>query len=138
MMPDINTPSLIDGAPVASVRIEGIIGRDTSDGRIKIERAVEILGLAKRTVQKMSQRGDLPGAALMGRRWTYNEDKLHGYVRNMERATWHGRSKRLRAATGKTAFCTTGLRSTANDSEDRYSQAIRSAQSNSATRRKKN
>ena len=146
MMLDSNPPSLIDGAPAASVRIDEIIGRDmlitaTKSDRIRIERAGQILGLSIRTVQKMSQCGELPGAALMGRRWTYNEDKLHGYVRNKERETCQQSQRQKRHqpdAIRRTAFSTTGLRSTANDSEDRYSQAIRSAQSNSAKRRKKN
>jgi hypothetical protein len=149
-MLDMNPPSLTAAFAPVPVRNDEIIGRDTisSDpkvgigaGRVKIERAVEILGLATRTVQKMSQRGELPGAALMGRRWTYNEGKLHDYVRNQERESWQQsqRRKKLRPdATGRTAFSITGLRSAAGDSEDRYSQAILFAQSNSASRRKKN
>jgi hypothetical protein len=143
-MLDANTSCLTDGALAASVRINETIGRDTmtlASDRIRIERAGQILGLATRTVQKMSQRGELPGAARMGRRWTYNEEKLHGYVRNKERETCQQSQKRIQhrpGAIGKTEFCTTGLRSTANDSEDRYSQTILAAQRNSARLRKKN
>ena len=57
--------------------------------RVKIERAGQILGLQPRTVQKMAQRGELPGAAKLGRRWTFNEDKLRSYVRHKVRETWH-------------------------------------------------
>jgi hypothetical protein len=106
--------------------------------RITIERAGDILGLATRTVQKMSQRGQLPGAALIGRRWTYNEDKLHVYVRNQERATWQGRSKPSPrpGAIGKTTFSIGASKSTAEKSEDRYTQVIQRLRDSAAKQKK--
>jgi hypothetical protein len=106
--------------------------------RITIERAGGILGLAIRTVQKMSQRGQLPGAALMGRRWTYDEDKLHGYVRNQERAVWQGRSKHRQGVTGKTVSFTVASRSTAKPTDDHYSRVIQKSRDAVAQRKKKN
>ena len=63
--------------------------------RLTIERAVAIIGLPARTVQGMSQRGEIPGAAKFGRRWTYNEDKLHAYVRNKERESWRKKEPKI-------------------------------------------
>ncbi|MFY9955709.1 hypothetical protein [Bradyrhizobium sp.] len=105
--------------------------------RVTIELAVTIIGLPARTVQGMSQRGEIPGAAKFGRRWTYNEDKLYAYVRNKERESWQKRNRKSRAAIGKTASFISGSRLTASDSEARYTRAIQSAQSSSAKRRKK-
>jgi hypothetical protein len=106
--------------------------------RITIERAGEILGLATRTIQAMSTRGEIPGAAKFGRRWTYNEEKLHGYVRNQERAIWQGRPKpspRL-GAIGKTTFSTGASKSTAEKSEDRYTQVIQRLRDSAAKQKK--
>src|SRR5438445_6443165 len=59
--------------------------------RIQVAAAKLILGVAGRTVQKMAQNGELPGAALIGRLWTFDEAKLRQYVRNKERERWHGK-----------------------------------------------
>jgi hypothetical protein len=114
-----------------------VVAKGKAD-RITIERAGDILGLATRTVQKMSQRGQLPGAALMGRRWTYDEDKLHGYVRNQERAVWLGRSKHRQGVIGKTVSSTVASRSTAKPTDDLYSRVIQKSRDAVAQRKKKN
>ena len=70
--------------------------------RVNVELAGQILGLHPRTVQKMAQRGEIPGAAKIGRRWTFNEDKLRGFVRYKERETWHAQKHRQDVTGAKT------------------------------------
>ena len=132
-------PVKVDSAAIPGLN-DGIVtgvAKGKAD-RIGMRRAEQILGLKTRTVQKMSQRGELPGAAKMGRLWTYNEDKLHGYVRNQERAIWQGQSKHRQGVIGKTTSCITASKSVASDSEARYSQAIQRSRNESAKRKKRN
>jgi hypothetical protein len=103
--------------------------------RVNVERAGQILGLATRTVQRMSQRGELPGAALMGRRWTYNEDKLHGYVRNKEREIWHGLKHRLDVS-GRVTPSMAASKLKAKPASGRFAQAIQKLRHNGAQRGK--
>lgn len=42
-------------------------------------------GLARRTIQKMAQRGEIPGAAKLGSTWTFDRAKLTRWIRNKER-----------------------------------------------------
>lgn len=44
--------------------------------------ATVILGLKKRTIQAMALRGELPGAAKLSNRWTYDLEELRSYVRD--------------------------------------------------------
>src|SRR5262245_66074351 len=65
------------------------------------KQAAVILGLKPRKLQAMSQRGEIPGAAKLGRQWTYDLAKLRGFVEQQETATTCQRSARLRRdATG--------------------------------------
>jgi excisionase family DNA binding protein len=91
--------------------------------RVKIERAAQILGLQPRTVQKMAQRGELPGAARFGRLWTFNEDKLRGFVRHKERETWHAQ-KHQPDVTGARTFSGAAPKSKAAKSDGRYTRII--------------
>jgi hypothetical protein len=56
--------------------------------RVSIHKAVAILGLPLRTVQDLAARGEIPGAAKLGRRWTFDLEKLRRLVRQRERETW--------------------------------------------------
>ncbi len=61
-------------------------------GRDKVERcrsdfALLITGLKHRQLQAMSARGEIPGAAKLGRTWTYDVRKLRTWVRERETAT---------------------------------------------------
>jgi excisionase family DNA binding protein len=97
--------------------------------RVKIERAGQILGLQPRTVQKMAQRGELPGAAKLGRRWTFNEDKLRSYVRHKERETWHA-PNHLPDVTGARTFSGVASKSEVAKSDGRYTRIIRQLRDN--------
>ncbi|MCD9821239.1 helix-turn-helix domain-containing protein [Bradyrhizobium japonicum] len=94
--PGEDRPVAIHGTAIsdASLRASGKLGKSRVEReRVTIEGAVAILGLAERTIQKMAQRGELPGAALMGRRWTFDIAKLRAYVRTKERAKWQPRKQ---------------------------------------------
>jgi hypothetical protein len=58
--------------------------------RIGTARAREILGLSQRSVQYLAARGKLPGAAMIGSRWTFDEVKLRAWVNDKEMATCQG------------------------------------------------
>lgn len=53
--------------------------------RVQVNAVVRQTGLAKRTIQKMAQRGDIPGAAKLGSTWTFDRVKLARWIRNKER-----------------------------------------------------
>lgn len=53
--------------------------------RIKTAEAALILGLSVRTVQAMAARAELPGAAQIGKQWTFNEAKLREFIADKER-----------------------------------------------------
>ena len=64
------------------------VGSKTCDGnmpeRIRTQRAAEITGLSIRGVQSMAARGDIPGAAKLGKVWTFNERKLRAWIKEKE------------------------------------------------------
>lgn len=53
--------------------------------RVQVCEVVNKTGLAKRTIQKMAQRGEIPGAAKLGSTWTFDRIKLARWIRNKER-----------------------------------------------------
>jgi excisionase family DNA binding protein len=83
---------------------------------------VEILGLPVRTVQEMAQRGDIPGAARFGRRWSFNLEKLRGYVRQKARETWQGKHRPV--VTGATPSSEHRSRLKVGASDGRLTQTI--------------
>ncbi len=54
--------------------------------RIRADEAAAILGVKVRTVQSLAARGELPGAAMIGRLWTFDELALRQWIR--ERSSW--------------------------------------------------
>ncbi len=55
--------------------------------RCRSDSALLITGLKLRQLQAMSARGAIPGAAKLGRTWTYDVRKLRAWVRERETAT---------------------------------------------------
>jgi excisionase family DNA binding protein len=51
-----------------------------------VAQAARILGVGNRKVQDMSAQGKIPGAAKMGRLWTYDLTRLRRFVEQQERA----------------------------------------------------
>jgi hypothetical protein len=86
-----------------------------------VEQASSILGLPVRTVQSRAARGELPGAAKFGRRWTFDLGKLRRLVREKERKTWQNGTRRA-DVTGGAIPSGAGLRSMAATSDGRFTQ----------------
>jgi predicted DNA-binding transcriptional regulator AlpA len=55
--------------------------------RIKTAEVALILGLSVRKVQTMAARSELPGAARIGKQWTFNEAKIREFIVDKERET---------------------------------------------------
>lgn len=55
--------------------------------RIRAAEACEATGLTLRGLQVMAARGEIPGAAKMGRIWTFDSVKLGEWIQEKERAT---------------------------------------------------
>jgi hypothetical protein len=53
--------------------------------RVNAQAAAAILGLKPRKLQAMSARGAIPGAARIGRQWSYDPAKLRRYLKHCER-----------------------------------------------------
>ena len=62
--------------------------------RITIEDAQPLIGLPIRTVQAMAAKGEIPGAAKMRRRWTFDRVKLEGWIVHKEQETWQNAQRR--------------------------------------------
>ena len=52
--------------------------------RIQSARAAEITGLSIRTVQYLASGGKVPGAAMLGGRWTFDPDQLRRWIKDQE------------------------------------------------------
>jgi excisionase family DNA binding protein len=52
--------------------------------RIQTAAAATMLGVSKRTVHGLAARGELPGAARIGKVWTFNVDKLAQFIAERE------------------------------------------------------
>jgi Helix-turn-helix domain len=90
--------------------------------RVSIEKAAAILGPVVRTVQDLAARGEIPGAAKIGGRWTFDIEKLRRLVRQRERETWQS-GKRRPDATGGAVPSGRGLRYADAKSDGRWTVA---------------
>ena len=59
--------------------------REAARERGTIDEAVAILGICARTVRHLALLGEFQGAAKIGRRWTFNLERLREYVKQKER-----------------------------------------------------
>ncbi len=64
--------------------------------RGEIYDAIAILGLKKRTVEALAARGELPGAAKLANRWTFDLGMLRAYVRDEVKRQWAENTRRHR------------------------------------------
>ena len=90
--------------------------------RVFSDKAVAVLG----PVQQLAARGELAGAgaAKLGRRWTFDLEKLRRFVRQKERETWHN-AKHRPDASGGPAPSTAGLRYADGISDGRFTRVTR-------------
>ena len=77
------------------------------NGRIQSAAAARILGVSRRSVQGLALRGELPGAARIGRVWTFDAGRLAAFItqreRDAERAAVSGRPPPPAAASDASA-----------------------------------
>jgi hypothetical protein len=112
-----------DDAPAAErVRTVAEAERGTA------KQAAAILGLKPRKLQAMSQRGKIPGAAKLGRQWTYDLAKLRGFVEQQEQAITCENEKPRPGATGGAIPCGAALGSGGGSSGGRLKQMIQQSQ----------
>ena len=52
--------------------------------RIYVEDVAAIIGVPLRTAQLMASRGDLPSAVKIGKRWSFNELAIRGWLTQRE------------------------------------------------------
>jgi hypothetical protein len=93
--------------------------------RGKIAEAQEILGLSRRHIEDMAARGDIPGAAKYGNRWTFDLQRLRKFVEDEEKRLWlQSVARPRRGAIGDKAFSTGELVSMVASSGGRSKQMI--------------
>src|SRR4051794_3157957 len=91
--------------------------------RVKIARAVSILGLEPRTVRDMALRGEIPGAAKPRGIWTFDLALLEKYNREREAAVCQN-ARHLKAVSGGTACSMAAFRPGAATTSGHYEQTI--------------
>jgi excisionase family DNA binding protein len=99
-------------------------GLRTAVERVSIDKAAAILGLSVRTVQALAARGEIAGAAKIGRRWTFDPEKLRRLVKQREQETWQS-GKRQPDVTGGETPSGRGLRFVGAKSDGRFTQVTR-------------
>jgi hypothetical protein len=72
----------------------------TPSERVMIERAIQIVGLPAKTVRAMALRGEIPGAARIGKRWTFDVEGLQGWIAQKENEVQERHAQKLRVSTG--------------------------------------
>lgn len=97
--------------------------------RVRADRAACILGVERRTVQSLAQRGQLPGAAKVGRIWTFNELALRNWLAG-KAAECENKNVRQSGATGVVTRSGVGSSSTATSIEKAYEQALSNLREN--------
>jgi hypothetical protein len=91
----------------------------TQPERIMIDEAHMITGLPERTLQSLSARGEIWGAAKLGKRWTFDRQRLRAWVRAHEAA-----NENRKISISGTAFGMPASLSTGPSIDDRLKRAI--------------
>jgi hypothetical protein len=87
--------------------------------RIQTKAAASILGVTPRTVQNLANRGELPGAAKIGKVWTFDPAKLQRFIADQEE---FAQARALVPKAIPPRKCEPPLR--ASESERRYEEAM--------------
>jgi hypothetical protein len=103
--------------------------------RATIARAVDILGVPERTVQALASRGEIPGAAKIGRRWTFDITLLRSYVAHKVRLSCQS-EKRPRTHIGAAVSSGRGSRSRVPSNDLAYEQAMKRLRSQGSNQQK--
>ncbi|MDE5062977.1 helix-turn-helix domain-containing protein [Acetobacter tropicalis] len=106
------------------------MGEIATPSRIDAQEVASMLGVPKRTIQSMAQRGEIP-AAKVGRRWTFSRSRIQDWVmekenKNLCRAHQESRTKQKRPKTAFFAekFGGQKLLSAASATEKAYAQLM--------------
>lgn len=92
--------------------------------RITIAEAAARLGVSERTVRALASRGEIPGVAKIGRRWTIGIVELSAYISRQQGAACRSARVRLER-TGAVLPSGVGRRSAAGNIDGLYAQTIR-------------
>ena len=126
--PDESPPMCGDAVLESKTRKPNVISGPPAERGTTIE-AAAILGLKPRKLQAMAQRGEIPGAAKLGRQWTYDLAKLRRFVEQQEKVTACQRSAKPRPdAIGAAEFYGRKFRSAGGASGGRLRQMIQHSQ----------
>ncbi len=100
--------------------------------------AMAILGLSNiRTVEAMAARGEIPGAAKIGRRWTFDLKVLREFVKQKERKTWQRNERPLPGATGGKVSSGAVSGSAGGTSDGRFTRITRQLRGSGGKREKR-
>ena len=112
--------------PHEAERITAILERTTVERseRGTAKQAAAILGAPTRTIQDLAARGEIPGAAKLGRCWTFDLEKLRRLVRQKERETWQY-ANRQPDVSGGAKFFGAGFRFAGENSDGRFTRVTR-------------
>ena len=102
--------------------LEGAPTKCSERGTAK--QAAAILGVPTRTIQDLATRGEIPGAAKLGRRWTFDLEKLRRLLKQKERETWQHANRQPDVSGGAKLFGG-GFRFAGENSDGRFTQVIR-------------
>ena len=103
--------------------------------RIQTPRAAEITGLSIRTIQHLACGGKIPGAAMLGGRWTFDPEQLRRWIKNQEEEACQN-AHRLPVTRTSTKSETLGIsrsRSAASKYVKAYEQRIKRKPASAAT-----
>ena len=120
--------SRVEAATYIGISASKFDGVGKGRERGTIDDAVAILGICARTVRQLALFGDLQGAAKIGRRWTFNLERLREYVKQKERELCRG-AKHPRERSGGGRFSGDGFKPTVVTSDGRYARTIQSLRS---------
>jgi hypothetical protein len=98
--------------------------------------ASDILCVAPRTVVTMATKGELPGAAIIGRGWTFDIARLREYVRLKEIEACRRNEMPLPAAIGAMESCGAARRLKVSSGDGLYTQTIQKLRASAAKRAK--
>jgi hypothetical protein len=101
--------------------------------RCTLQTATAMLGLSARAVQALAARGDIPGAAKIGRRWTFDLDTLRRFIKNKESEVWQS-ARRPPDVTGAAPLYGVASRSVAGLSAGPLTLLIRQSRKRVAAR----
>jgi hypothetical protein len=98
--------------------------------RVRADYVAELLAVTPRAVQIMAKRGELPGAAQVGKLWTFDLSKLLAHIAEREEAACRATTFTKGAKSGGSELPSLG-----SSDAKAYEQAMQKLLGQSATRR---